>query len=193
MLFVSQSRSGGGTSGSVTLNNTGVTSNVAGAGISVSGATGAVTISNSITNNNQLTNGEGYTTNTGTTTASNSQTFTNKGGNVSQWTNDSGYTTNTGDITGVTAGTLLDGGGTSGTVTLNVDLSELSTSTTNGDGDYFVVTDTSSAVILSKGIAILASAFCFGLYFSNGILLLLLVYLLRIVFPLLLQLFSCEL
>jgi len=51
----------------------------------------------------------------------------------------------TGDIDGVTAGTLLDGGGTSGTVTLNVDLSELSTSTTNGDGDYFVVVDTANA------------------------------------------------
>jgi hypothetical protein len=38
--------SGGGTSGAVTLNNTGVTSNVAGSGISVSGATGAVTIAN---------------------------------------------------------------------------------------------------------------------------------------------------
>jgi len=46
-----------------------------------------------VTNNNQLTNGAGYTTNTGTTTADNSQTFTNKGGNISQWTNDSGYTT----------------------------------------------------------------------------------------------------
>ena len=36
---------------------------------------------------------------TGTTTASNSQTFTNKGGNISQWTNDSGYTCNTGTTT----------------------------------------------------------------------------------------------
>ena len=53
--------------------------------------------------------------------------------------------TGDGDITGVTAGTLLDGGGTSGSVTLNVDLSELSTSTTNGDGDYFVVVDTANA------------------------------------------------
>ena len=96
------------------------------------------------TNNNQLTNGSGYTTCTGTTTASNSQTFTNKCGNISQWTNNSGYTTCTGDITGVTAGTLLDGGGSSGSVTLNVDLSELSTSTTNGDGDFFVVVDASN-------------------------------------------------
>src|SRR6056300_818905 len=65
--------------------------------------------------------------------------------NNSGFNNDAGYTTNVGDITGVTAGTLLDGGGTTGTVTLNVDLSELSTSTTNGDGDYFVVVDTANA------------------------------------------------
>jgi len=50
-----------------------------------------------------------------------------------------------GDITGVTAGTLLDGGGTTGTVTLNVDLSEASTSTSDADGDYFLVTDAASA------------------------------------------------
>ena len=37
--------SGGGTTGTVTLTNAGVTSNVAGSGIDVSGATGAVTIS----------------------------------------------------------------------------------------------------------------------------------------------------
>ena len=41
----------------------------------------------------------------------------------------------------VGAGTLIDVAAD----TVNVDLSELSTSTTNGDGDYFVVVDTSNA------------------------------------------------
>ncbi len=59
------------------------------------------------TNNNQLTNGNGYTTCTGTTTPSNSQTFTNKGGNISQWTNNSGYTTCTGNV--VTTGSTFTG------------------------------------------------------------------------------------
>ena len=55
--------SGGGAvalGATITLTNAGVTSIVAGTGISVSGATGAVTVTNSITNNNQLTNGAGY-------------------------------------------------------------------------------------------------------------------------------------
>ena len=50
-----------------------------------------------------------------------------------------------GDITDVVAGILLDGGGSSGSVTLNVDLSEASTSTSNADGDFFLVTDSANA------------------------------------------------
>ena len=72
--------------------------------------------------------------------------------NNNQLTNGAGYTTNTGDITGVTAGTGLTGGGTSGTVTLTFNGSELTTSTNDADGDYFVVVDTGgSDKKLTKG------------------------------------------
>ena len=59
----------------------------------------------------------------------------------------------TGDITEITAGTLIDITAATGPVpTVNVDLSEASTSTSDADGDYFIVTDTSSAQFkLTKG------------------------------------------
>ena len=53
-------------------------------------------------------------------------------------------TPTTGDITGVTAGVGLSGGGSSGAVTLTLDLSELST-VTPADGDFFSTLDSDVA------------------------------------------------
>lgn len=71
---------------------------------------------------------------------------------LSVFNNDSGFTTTNGTVTsvGVAAGNLIDVSGTttittSGTATINVDLSELTTSTSDGDGDFFAVVDSSNA------------------------------------------------
>jgi hypothetical protein len=51
-----------------------------------------------------------------------------------------------GDLTGLTAGNLVDITDATGPVpTIDVDLSEASTSTSDADGDYFIVTDSASA------------------------------------------------
>ena len=48
-------------------------------------------------------------------------------------------------VTSVVAGNLVDVSSTTGDVTVNVDLSELATSTSDADGDFFAVVDSSNA------------------------------------------------
>jgi len=106
--------------------------------------TGLTSASETVTNTNYYLNGISKSGNilTFSVNGSTNQTYT-FGSNAF---NSTAFTTNTGDITSVAAGTLLDGGGTSGSVTLNVDLSELT------DGTGAIVGTSDELVYLDSGV-----------------------------------------
>jgi len=91
-------------SGAVTIANTGVTSIVAGTGISINQGTGAVTVTNTITNNNQLTNGAGYITSAGNSATTSQTTF-------STLTSTGAITANSGGSYSATLGTIASSWG----------------------------------------------------------------------------------
>jgi len=64
--------------------------------------------------------------------------------NISGFNNDSGYTTNTGTVTNVTVNAGLDVVNGTAVPNISLDLSELTTSTDDGHGDYFIVVDTAN-------------------------------------------------
>jgi len=101
---------GGGTSGTVTLN--------VGAGTLIDVAADTVSVDLSeLTTSTSDADGDFFAV----VDSANAQKKLTKGNiNISGFNNDAGYTTNVGDITGVTAGSGLTGGGASGSVTLNV-------------------------------------------------------------------------
>lgn len=174
--------SGGGAvslGGSVTLTNAGVTSAVAGTGISVSGATGAVTITNSSPNATHTGDVTGATALTIANDAVSNAKMANMGvntikGRISSGTGDpedltasqvrsilnvaDGATSNTGTVTSVTvsAGTGMSGGGTvtsSGTITLNN-----AGVTSNVAGTGVSVSGATGAVTISIGQAVATSS-----------------------------------
>ena len=159
--------------GSVSLGSS-VTLNV-GAGTGITVNTDDVALDYLGTNNfiDSATNLEGTAIAVGDTIVYHDATDNNvKKGFVS----DLPFTNNAGTVTsvGITAGALIDVTGgpitSSGNITVDVDLSELTTSTSDGDGDYFAVVDTSNAQRKLTKANILLSGFNddISLFKNNG-------------------------
>ena len=144
---------------SVFNNDSGFTSNTgditgvtAGTGLSGGGSSGGVTLALDFS---ELTDMTGAASGSTEFILQDGTTESRKAASeiaLSIFNNDSGFTTTSGTVTSVAvaAGNLIDVSGdatitSSGTATIAVDLSELDTSTSDGDGDFFAVVDSSNA------------------------------------------------
>jgi hypothetical protein len=123
-----------------------ITSVVAGAGMTGGGSSGAVTL-NVIGTADKITVSADAVTIASTYVG---QTSITTVGALAAGSIASGFTSISTSLTdakveSVVAGNLIDVSGATGDVTVSADLSELSTSTSDGDGDYFAVVDAANA------------------------------------------------
>ena len=144
---------GGGTSGavSIALSDSHVLGLISGGtGITYDDSTGEISLTDTgyltgLTAGNGLTGGGTSGTPTIALSDSHVRGLFSASGDISynSSTGAFSFTNDAGDIEAVVAGTLLDGGGTSGSVTLNVDLTELPdmTSAVVGSSDELVILD----------------------------------------------------
>ena len=129
----------------LTINNTGVTSAVAGSGIGVSAGTGAVTITNSGVRSNVAGSGIGVSSSTGAVTVSNTGVLSNLSGNGITLSSATGNVTVTNSgVLSITGGTSLDASASTGSVTLGV--------TDDSIGDTQLTYNTGQHLTTSTGV-----------------------------------------
>lgn len=133
-----------------------ITAVTAGTGLSGGGTSGAVTVNIDFSSLTDMTGAEAGTDELVILDAGTEKRKAINEINLSSFNDDLGYAS--GDITAVTAGVGLSGGGTSGAVSLALDLSELS-DVTPADGDKLATIDSDGSTEQLTTVASLATLF----------------------------------